>query len=406
RDAGQAPLRTEPPLWTLQLGTSPIRGEDTPGLRGTDGKIYHVIHASDDAYHVVDPAAGRLLWSGSVGRRHVLEVDERQHAVIAPLDSALQWRAVEDGRELMRWQAPAEIGRTLRCDDSSLLVTTKDGALVCVDRANARTRWTWSKRGAEIDVSLADGRILVFDRTSSTLTALSSDRGQPVWARAVKPMRAFGGCRRVGQMTALVGADEVELIDASSGAMYMRVSLPSDGGGEQNRPMHLAHVDGEHFLVQRGDSIHAISTRDARIEWTTVLAGEHLVMHMTAPGRMYLETSSGKLLGLSMPTGQLTWEWWSGGFMQHLLPAMTARLSFIDWRLRLLVMQERPGSPLCLFDTATSAAVARLALPPGFTVTRIIDDGARLLVLGRDPQMTVTLLALPRAENLMPFGHD
>jgi outer membrane protein assembly factor BamB len=407
-DRSVLPIASET-AWTRDLGALNVTFDDMTMVAGrSDGRFFAVVRSGPRGFQVLDWRDGHTVWSGESNARMPLNGDP---GVLYVLDGrTLVGRAIEDGRALWRYQAPVPVELISRFD-GVLLASLSDGRLVALDRAalergETRVAWTFARchPGANV-VAMGSDSAAAFDGESDTLYALALSTGQVRWSR---PFPAHGGLasRMVGTTFLYVDAQEVEGIDPATGRAIFRFQLPSGlGGPDQFAPMRLAAVDASHVLVQRGGSVFHIALDSGRVSWRVNLPGEPLALHEDGPGVMFLETASGKLMGLEAASGRVTWEWWPGGFLDHLLPPPVAHLAYTDSMPRPMI-QERPGAPLGFVDPSSGRMIWRHGVPEGYRVRRMIDDGESLLLLGRDDRDHSVLVAVPRPAELQPqsFG--
>lgn len=384
--------RAVAPAWMRDLGRLRVTFDDMTLVCGKNGHFFGAVRTAPDGFEVFDCTDGRTVWKGESNAHHPLSGADG--VLVLAEDKTVSARAIEDGRTRATWTGQAPIRTILRLE-IGFVVELENGALAGLD-ANLRQRWSTPASAAPITAILAPpASLLVLEGQTARL--LDAQTGTVRWNRPLKTGGVISGRATRSGLLLLPADDGIHGLDAATGADRMTV-FPS--GALVPGPVDISVLDNDAFLARDGHRLSYVRP-DGRVEWTLDTRRETLTLHERGPGALFIETSGGKLLGLDVATGRITWEWWRGGVAEHVAPSQRAPLAYAQSHPYPMV-QEVPGAPLCLLDTASGQITSRLELPAGLRVRRVLDDGRQLIILGRGADDASVLLALPRPIEMEP----
>lgn len=384
--------RTATPVWTRDLGPLRVPFDDMTLVCGKGGHFFGAVRTAPDGFEVFDCADGHTAWKGTSNSRHPLS--GANGVLVVAEGQTVAARAIEDGRTRASWAGTGPIETIVR-HESGFVVKLADGALAGLD-ADLKQRWSTPAPAAPITaIAAPPASLLVVEGHAARL--LDARTGAVRWTRPLQTGGVLRGRASRCGLLMLEGADGIHGIDAATGGDRMTFAHVATLAQETAR---VTVLDTDALLVQDGGTLARVSP-DGRIEWTFDARGETLTLHERGPGACFLETSGGKVLGLDIATGRIAWEWWRGGLAAHALPPQAAPLAYAQPHPYPMV-QETPGAPLCLLDTASGRLGPRLEMPAGLRVRRVLEDGRQLVILGRDADDHSTVLALPRPAEMNP----
>jgi outer membrane protein assembly factor BamB len=257
-----APVKGKPaPLW------GPIRAlvRQATVLTVRDVVIAGALGGGVAAHGVVD---GRRRWTAQ---------DIDQEAGLVSLSDALVAAVDTKGRLVTyvastgepRWTAPAAAHKVIATDDSAVYVSTKDGRLRSISRANGKIQWTvrpkadLTKKRRPSGVA-AQGRLIVASGMGHVV-AVDAGSGRPVWDFADQASIDLAPIRPVasGDVVLFNGATLTARSLADGSELWAKSELVDGRMSPAGPPL----VDGEIVYATQGHYVLGYQIADGAEAW-------------------------------------------------------------------------------------------------------------------------------------------
>lgn len=389
--AAGIPIDTSSPSWDV-ASDMPSDQQWGFGLisMSESGETWLMTRQSPTRFAVVDGRTGTVAWTGESIARHNLFRDGR---VVQVKGDVLTLRAARDGKVLAEHRASEPIATLTWVPRGSFLLYLESGRIEAAHLPLPSTSLPAHVGGEALQNLVVD----VNQRTDE-LQGIHTQTGRVAWKRAV----AHGiphHLMSIGDTTAWITSEGVEGLDTATGTTRFRFALPSDGpGAESFEAIRVYHVDSTHMMVQRGRWIHRIGIPDGAVQWKVRVPDARVQVRMCSPSTFSLFTGDGKLMGIQGSTGLVTWESWTGTPWQHLWPPSCSGFEWVERVGSVLLVQQRGSSILRALEPASGRVVWQRAMPDGFRVSRLVDDGVHYFCLGSDRDGKVRMMAIRRPD--------
>ena len=275
----------------------------------------------------------------------VLAVVGNDDAPVATAPStAAQPRTGTDAAVSSRWETAvgAEIGWPTVLLSGSVVVPTKGGSVLSLDRDDGAIRWRHDLAPADgVSLGIAPGADLGVLGAGATLTGVNLDDGQVRW-RAAMP-GTVTAIEPLGSTAAVGGAGFAAVVDVATGDTLWSTYLP--GAASRSGRQRVARIVpvGELLLVRSVTSdesdvaVWALTRGDGRVRWQLDELPIALGLTHTSDGALVLVSWKQGVSAFAASTGDRVWHrprstmtWFSGTIAQGVLIGDRAGSALLD----------------------------------------------------------------------------
>jgi serine/threonine protein kinase len=265
----------------------------------SNGTVY-VAGDSNPVLTAVDPASGATRWRYRVQFPEIA-VSLADNGSVTCFGYDEKIRALGSGDGKTRWTANADAKRGLAAWPGTVAVV--DAALVALDDAHGRTKWTYALDTGFLQPRFGNGLVFLTDN-SGDLHAVHADTGTPAWVNSVG---SSSPSLQLGEDTLYVVGDggTVFAVKIATGETLWSRRLGNNEAASYGRSNSLGLFGDTVYVGCTDRNVYALSASDGRIQWTYGAQTSLTTGPVSVGGLVFVGTGDGYVEALAPPKGGL-----------------------------------------------------------------------------------------------------